>query len=218
MEDRCKIEYVDIPATNDHTANQTTIVLLHGAPGSFRDFRYFIPLVQCPGVRIIGYEGSTVHKAHYLESISALPTAQLTFDALRQLTSVNEDVFLVGHSFGAQTAVNMAALNAAKACYISHHVMRPRANALVIKMLGSGSPFLASLASQAVKAIYTKLFRFPADMPADVFVAAVVRAGTTDFNLAREQVALLKRLQIATLVAWSQSDEYIQESIPTELG
>ncbi|KAF4038643.1 hypothetical protein GN244_ATG09168 [Phytophthora infestans] len=85
-------------------------------------------------------------------------------------------------------------------------------------MLGSGSPFLASLASQAVKAIYTKLFRFPADMPADVFVAAVVRAGTTDFNLAREQVALLKRLQIATLVAWSQSDEYIQESIPTELG
>ncbi|KAF1792383.1 hypothetical protein GQ600_7126 [Phytophthora cactorum] len=52
-------------------------------------------------------------------------------------------------------------------------------------MLGSGNAFLASLASRAVKAIYTKLLRFPADWPADPFVAAVVRAGTTDFKLAR---------------------------------
>ncbi|ETP38630.1 hypothetical protein F442_13815 [Phytophthora nicotianae P10297] len=238
IEDRCKIEYVDIQPPNDNNTKQTTIVLLHGAPGSYQDFRYLIPLVQRPGVRIIGinlpgYEGSTVAKSRYLESISALPTAQLTFNALQQLTSSNENVFLVGHSFGAQTAINMAAMNAAKSKPASnirglallapvgcspHHVMRPRANALVIKMLGSGNAFLASLASQAVKAIYTKLLRFPADWPADPFVAAVVRAGTTDFDLAREQVALLKRLQTPTLIAWSQSDEYIQESIPTELS
>ncbi|KAG3099104.1 hypothetical protein PI124_g7059 [Phytophthora idaei] len=85
-------------------------------------------------------------------------------------------------------------------------------------MLGSGNAFLASLASRAVKAIYTKLLRFPADWPADPFVAAVVRAGTTDFKLAREQVALLKHLRMPTLVAWSKSDEYIQEAILTELG
>ncbi|KAG2909575.1 hypothetical protein PC115_g13203 [Phytophthora cactorum] len=239
MKDRCKIEYVDIqPKTDNTTDKPATIVVLHGAPGSYQDFRYLIPLVQRPGVRIVGinlpgYEGSTVAKSHYLETISALPTAQLTFDALQQLTSTSESVFLLGHSFGAQTAINMAALKAAKSrtalnirglallapvgCS-PHHVMRPRANALVIKMLGSGNAFLASLASRAVKAIYTKLLRFPADWPADPFVAAVVRAGTTDFKLAREQVALLKRLRMPTLVAWSKSDEYIQEAIPTELG
>ncbi|KAG3248258.1 hypothetical protein PI124_g7060 [Phytophthora idaei] len=120
MKDRCKIEYVDIqPKTDNTTDKPATIVVLHGAPGSYQDFRYLIPLVQRPGVRIVGinlprYEGSTVAKSHYLESISALPTAQLTFDALQQLTSTSESVFLLGHSFGAQTAINMAALKAAK--------------------------------------------------------------------------------------------------------
>ncbi|EGZ09825.1 hypothetical protein PHYSODRAFT_521461, partial [Phytophthora sojae] len=98
-----------------------------------------------------------------------------------------------------------------------HHVMRPRANALVIKMLGSGNPVLASIASHAVKAIYTKLLRFPADWPVDPFVAAVVRARSTDFDLVRDQVALLHSLNMPTLVAWSQTDEYIQEEVPLEL-
>ncbi|OWZ13383.1 Serine protease [Phytophthora megakarya] len=249
IEDHCKIEYVDIQRMNGNSIadESVTIVFLHGAPGSYYDFRYLIPLVQLPGVRIIGinlpgYEGSTVAKAHYLDSISALPTAQLTFGALQQLCggkNCDKNVFLVGHSFGAQTAINMAALNAgmrsrsheskpainfrgmallAPVGCSPHHVMRPRANTLVIKMLGSGNPLFASLASHAVKAIYTKLLRFPADLPPDPFVAAVVRAGTTDFDVAREQVALLNRLKMPTLVAWSQSDEYIQEEIPTELG
>ncbi|KAG7391673.1 hypothetical protein PHYBOEH_006636 [Phytophthora boehmeriae] len=99
----------------------------------------------------------------------------------------------------------------------SHHVMRPRANAVVIKMLKSQNRVIVGLASRIVKAIYTKLLRFPADSPPDPFVAAVVRAGTTDFELMREQVALLRTLGMPTLVAWSQSDEYIQEEIPREL-
>ncbi|KAL3672784.1 hypothetical protein V7S43_002074 [Phytophthora oleae] len=99
---------------------------------------------------------------------------RLLFDALGSLTSTNENVFLVGHSFGAQTAINMATLNVAESkvnirgmallapvgCS-PHYVMRPRANAMVIKMLGSGNPFLVSLAFHAVKVIYTKLLRFP---------------------------------------------------------
>ncbi|GMF12921.1 unnamed protein product [Phytophthora lilii] len=200
------------------------------------------PGMRIIGIKLPGYAGSTVAESHYLDSISALPTAKLAFDALLQLCGENksdENVFLVGHSFGAHTAINMAALNSELMLTTSelnsaiklrgvallapvgcspHHVMRPRANALVIKMLGSGNPFLASLASHTVKAIYTKLLRFPVDWPTDSFVAAVVRAGTTDFKQTREQVALLNRLKLPPFVAWSQSDEYIQEDIPTELG
>ncbi|KAG1686202.1 hypothetical protein DVH05_007084 [Phytophthora capsici] len=187
IENHCKIEYVDIQP-DQNTDQSVSIVLLHGAPGCYQDFRYLIPLVQRPGVRILGinlpgYEGSTVSKTHYLESISAFPAAKLAFDALKSLTSPTEHIFLVGHSFGAQTAINMASLNVAESrmnirgmgllapvgCS-PHHVMSPRANAIVIKMLGSGNPFIVSLASHAVKAIYTKLLRFPADWPAGPFV------------------------------------------------
>ncbi|KAJ8575126.1 hypothetical protein ON010_g4088 [Phytophthora cinnamomi] len=247
IQGHCTLEYVDIqPSGEEPLADKpVTIVMLHGAPGSYQDFRYLIPLVQRPRVRIVGinlpgYAGSTVAKSHYLESISALPTAKLILDALKQLcggADGDENVFMVGHSFGAHTAINVAALNAAmKSTSQSkasinfrgmallspvgcspHHVMRPRANALVIKMLDSGNPLLVSFASHAVKAIYTKLLRFPTDWPVDPFIAAVVRAGTTDFDLVREQVALLSSLNLPTLIAWSQSDEYIQEEVPLEL-
>ncbi|RLN95418.1 hypothetical protein BBJ28_00003494 [Nothophytophthora sp. Chile5] len=247
IQGRSTIEYIDIKPqlTPPALEEPVTLVFLHGAPGSYQDFRYLIPLVRQPGVRILGlnlpgYEGSTVVKTRFLEDISALPTAELVLDAVRQLCGDQEasnNVFLVGHSFGAHTAINITALNAAETQGTAttavsfrglallapvgcspHHVMRPRANALVIRMLGSRNPLLAGVTPHLVKAIYTKLLRFPRDSPPEPFVAAVVRAGTTDFAVIRQQVAALRSLRMPMLVAWAQNDEYVQEEIPTELA
>jgi len=194
---RCTLEYVDIPpleeAFRGHEA-PVTIVLVHSAPGSYNDFRHLIPVLdRHPHVRIIGlnlpgYAGSDVAQEHYLESISALPTAALTLEAVQKLCVGQEGsdkVFLVGHSFGAHTVINMAALQATE----THQE----------------APF--------------KLLGFPRDAPLGHYVAGLVRAGTTDFRVVREQVEMLRGLKFPALVAWSQNDEFMEEEeIPVELA
>lgn len=164
---RCTLEYVDVPpleeALRGHEAS-VTIVLVHGAPGSYNDFRHLIPVLEHhhPHLRIIGinlpgYAGSKVAKEHYLEDISALPTASLALEAVKQLYAGQEgsdNVFLVGHSFGAHTVINMAALHATESKDVKvrgmallapagcrpHKVLRPRESAMVVKLMRTGNP------------------------------------------------------------------------------
>ncbi|KAG3099099.1 hypothetical protein PI124_g7061 [Phytophthora idaei] len=183
----CKLEYVEV---RPYAAKTATIVLVHGAPGSYRDFRYLIPLLaQQPGLRIIGINlpgcgDSVVEKARYVETVNALRTSEVVLEGVRQLCGTKEeqeDVFLVGHSFGAHT-------------------------------------WAVSAATYITKFVYTKLLRFPSNSPAELFVSAVIRTGTTDFDLIRDHAKLLGSLQTPTLVAWAKNDEHIQPEIPEELS
>ncbi|ETO69397.1 hypothetical protein F444_14011 [Phytophthora nicotianae P1976] len=234
----CKLEYIDVrPAV----AKIATIVLVHGAPGTYRDFRYLIPLLaKHPSLRIIGINlpgcgGSVVEKARYVETVNALRTSELVLDGVRQLCDSKDehgDVFLVGHSFGAHTVMNMAAFNATETQSVAirgmallapagcepHKSLKLGAIALMVKMLKSENSWAVSAATYITKFVYTKLLRFPSNSPAELFVSAVIRTGTTDFDLIRDQAKLLGSLQTPTLVAWAKNDEHIQPEIPQELS
>ncbi|KAG6621333.1 Serine protease [Phytophthora cinnamomi] len=249
---RCALEYADVPpleeALRGHEA-PVTIVLVHGAPGSYNDFRHLVPVLEHhPHLRIIGinlpgYAGSKVAKEHYLEDISALPTAGLALEAVKTLCAGQEgsdSVFLVGHSFGAHTVINMAALHAterheyhsnprneikirgmallAPAGCRPHKVLRPKESAMVVNIMRMRNPLVNALIPPFVKMIYTRLLGFPRDAPPGHYVAGLVRAGTTDFGVIREQVDTLRRQKLPSLVAWSQNDEFMEEEIPLELA
>ncbi|KAG6956178.1 hypothetical protein JG687_00010764 [Phytophthora cactorum] len=224
-----------------YAAKTATIVLVHGAPGSYRDFRYLIPLLaQQPGLRIIGINlpgcgDSVVEKARYVETVNALRTSEVVLEGVRQLCGTKEeqeDVFLVGHSFGAHTVMNMAALNATEtqnvairgmalltpAGCVPHKSLKLGPIALMVKMLKSENTWAVSAATYITKFVYTKLLRFPSNSPAELFVSAVIRTGTTDFDLIRDHAKLLGSLQTPTLVAWAKNDEHIQPEIPEELS
>jgi pimeloyl-ACP methyl ester carboxylesterase len=238
-EPKYRIEYVDVRSTASSDETLATLVLVHGAPGNYRDFRYLIPrLAQHPGLRIIGinlpgYGGSTVEKAHYLETVSALRTAEVALDGVRKLCGAKDDIFLVGHSFGANTIVNVAALDlttndkalairglalVAPAGCSPHKSLSLGVISLTVKMLLSGNACAVSAATHFTKFVYTKLLRLPSGSPADPFVSAVIRASTTDFVLIRDQATLLGSRQKRTLIAWAQDDEHIQREIPEELA
>ncbi|OWY94630.1 Serine protease [Phytophthora megakarya] len=240
---RCALEYIDIPPLEDaqrgHEA-PVTIVLVHGAPGSYNDFRHLIPLLphmRIIGINMPGYAGSKVTQENYLEDISALPTAELAFDAVKKLCDGQEgsdNVFLVGHSFGAHTVINMAVLQASQKQKKSlkirgmallspvgcrpHRVLRPRESEMVVNLLRRDNPVISALTSHFIKAVYTRLLGFPSDAPAGHYIAGLVRAGTTDFSVIREHVDMLRRLKIPSLVAWSLSDEFMEKEIPAELA
>lgn len=146
---------------------------------------------------------------------------------------------MIGHSFGAHTVINMAALNAtgtesksvakealairglaliAPAGCVPHQSLHLGAISLMLKLLKSGNSWAVSAATHVTKFVYTKVLRFPSsDSSADPFVSAVVRAGTTNFDLIRDQAKLLERLRLPTFIAWAKDDEHIQPEIPTEL-
>ncbi|GMF12923.1 unnamed protein product [Phytophthora lilii] len=243
---RCTIEYVDIPpleeALRGHEA-PVTILLVHGAPGSYNDFRHLIPVLEHQshmriiGINLPGYAGSKVAKEHYLEGVSALPTARLALEAVQTLCGGQEgsdNVFLVGHSFGAHTVINMAALQVtevkssgikirgmvllAPAGCRPHKVLRPRESAMVVNALRSGNVVVSALTSLLVKAVYTRLLGFPNNAPPGHYIAGVVRAGTTDFGGIRQQVDMLRGRQLPSLIAWSQNDEFMEKEIPVELA
>ncbi|KAE9023634.1 hypothetical protein PR002_g11675 [Phytophthora rubi] len=215
----------------------------------YNDFRYLVPVLEHhPHLRIIGlnlpgYAGSKVAKEHYLEDISALPTAGLALDAVKQLCAGQEGsdkVFLVGHSFGAHTVINMAALQAterhdgptssrnelkvrglallAPAGCRPHKVLRPKESAMVVNLMWTGNPVVTALIPPFIKMIYTKLLGFPSDALPGHYIAGIVRAGTTDFGVIRKQVDMLRSLKLPSLVAWSQNDEFMEEEIPRELA
>lgn len=217
------------------------MVLIHGAPGTYQDFRHIIPLLQQQegvkmriiGINLPGFGRSTVDAKRYIDHISAVPAAKLTLQVLRELCGPNENVFVMGHSFGAHAAFNLTALNQerqdrkqvnfkgmvllAPAGCRPHRVLRPKQNAVVIDLLRSSNPLVASTITKASKFLYTKMLGFSSDFPASHFVAGIVRAGTTDFQVIADHV-LATKTTIPSFIAWSSSDEYMEDEIPMELA
>ncbi|KAF1323077.1 Serine protease, partial [Globisporangium splendens] len=247
--DNCTIEYIDIkPVSASAAKDQVTMVLVHGAPGTYHDFRHIIPLLQqhrdsstfnmrIIGINLPGFGRSTVDEKAYLDQISAVPAARLTLQALQGLCVPTENVFVMGHSFGAHAALNLTALNQelcdgdqqqhqvnfkgmvflAPAGCRPHRVLRPKENAAVIRLLRSSNPLVASTLAQVIKLLYTRMLGFSRENPASHFVAGIVRAGTTDFQVVTDHV-LATRSTIPSFVAWSSSDEYMEDEIPVELA
>ncbi|KAL4167656.1 hypothetical protein KRP22_013140 [Phytophthora ramorum] len=147
---------------------------------------------------------------------TALPTAKLAYEAVKTLCGGQEGsdkVFLVGHSFGAHTVINMATLHAAeREC----SALKVRGMALLAP--AGWNPVVSALLPPFIKAVYTKLLGFPSDLPSGHYMAGLIRAGTTDFGVIREQVNALRELKLPSLVAWSQNDEFMEEDIPIELA
>lgn len=236
----CVLEYVELKPNTPELKPALTVVLLHGAPGSYQDFRHIAPMLQEQGVRVLGINlpgsgGSEVAPKHYWDHISALSVAELTLEAVHKLCSTDERVFFIGHSFGGHCAINMAALKVqqeaggssfplkglvllAPAGCRPHRVLRPKQNKVVIELLRSSNALVASIMPWLIKVLYTRFLRFSDQAPASHYVAGVVRAGTTDFHRVSDHVHIIARKQIPTFIAWSQNDEYMEHEIPVELA
>ncbi|RLN58799.1 hypothetical protein BBJ28_00004413 [Nothophytophthora sp. Chile5] len=229
VDGKCTIEYVDAKPKN-LTAATPTLVLIHGAPGTYRDFRYLIPLLQDQGVRVLGvnlpgFGGSEVLDTdNYYDHISAFPSVQLTYNALQGVLKDSENVFVLGHSFGGHAAVHFTGINAdeqkinvkglallAAAGHRPHRALLPRANGFIWKMLRSDVPLVEKLAKWLVTQVYTRLLKFPSNGSHDYFTAGIVRCVTADFPLFATQIQ--KNSTLPSFVAWAKDDAFIEEEI-----
>ncbi|KAG7391668.1 hypothetical protein PHYBOEH_006631 [Phytophthora boehmeriae] len=89
---------------------------------------------------------------------------------------------------------------------------------MVVQALRLGNPVINSRVPHLIKMIYTRVLLFPGELPPEHYLAGLIRAATTDFDLVREQVKMLERAQMPTFLAWSRSDEFMEKEIPEELA
>jgi pimeloyl-ACP methyl ester carboxylesterase len=229
------LKYIDIrPTTKDTTEKKPTLVLIHGAPGSFRDFKYLIPLLQ-DKARIIGVnlpgngESQVIDHANYYDNIDAIKVHRSAYDALVQLCGDDEDVFVLGHSFGGHATINLTAFNqderklnirgvalVASAGLRPHKAMHPRSNAILTNLLRSKVAFIEQCAREFTRLIYVKVLGFPANASTEHFVAGIVRCATTDFNVIKQHVQRIRN--VPAFFAWAKDDAFMEEEIFTELS
>ncbi|TYZ63410.1 hypothetical protein PybrP1_008359 [[Pythium] brassicae (nom. inval.)] len=249
LDGKAIIQYIDINPP-DHSSQSPTIVLIHGSPGSFNDFRHLVPLLQDACARIIaitlpGFGGSEViDPSSYYEHVVPLGGARLTLEALRRLCGDEESVFVVGHSFGGHTAINIVAMSEEKIQgqkheEHSHDQHQSKLNVRGIVLLASvghrmpdsqwpiGSlvlgtlirselPVLAPIASYMARLVYTKLLKFPESAPTSHYASGMVRSAATDFEVVEDH--LRRVAHIPAFVAWAKNDMHLSAESSEKLS
>ncbi|KAF1323103.1 Serine protease family s33, partial [Globisporangium splendens] len=229
VDGKCTIKYIDIKPASHSPTSSPTIVLIHGSPGTFKDFRYLIPLLQenarVIGINLPGFGGSDViEKEKYYDHVSALGEAEIAYSALSQTCKGEQNVFLVGHSFGGHTTINLAAMNLngaklnvrgvvflASAGQRPHKAMWPVMSAVLSSVISCEIPVVSSAVQGLVRTIYTNFVGFPNSEPTSHYVTGLLRCNSTDFELVCAQ--LKEIAHIPAFIAYAKDDAHIQEEI-----
>lgn len=235
VDGKCVLKYVEYAPESSITTIATkdtpTVVLIHGAPGTFKDFRYLMPLLSKRGARVIGinlpgFDGSDVLDTdNYYQHISAVPSVQSTLEGIAKICRADENVFVLGHSFGGHAAMHFAGLNAeqqhvnlkgmfllASAGFKPHKALIPSANEVMFQLLRSNVPILERVGKELVHWVYTKHLGFPNNGPKEYFAAGIVRCATADFKLYREHLERTS-VDLPSFLAWAQDDAFMESEI-----
>ncbi|TYZ63406.1 hypothetical protein PybrP1_008355, partial [[Pythium] brassicae (nom. inval.)] len=212
VEGKCMIKYVELLPEGGVTLDTPTIVLIHGAPGTYKDFR------------------DVLDTDNYYTHISAVPSVQTTLEAVAAICGKHQPVFVLGHSFGGHAAVHFAGLNhhqqlvnlkglclIASAGFKPHKALQPTTNALVWQLLRSNVSALERAGKLLTWWVYTKFLRFPDNGPKEYFAAGIVRCATADFDLFREHIASTRET-LPSFMAWAQDDAFMEEEIFLDLS
>lgn len=228
------IKYIDLKPADYSAGTTPTIVLVHGSPGNYKDFRYLIPLLQ-KDARVItlnlpGFDDSVViDEANRFEHVTALGVAKIAYEVLAKLCEDGENVFIVGHSFGGHTTTNLAHLNLtekklnirgvgllASAGHREHRTLWPVTINTLSSVVQANVPIISSVAQSVVHVMYTKIVGFPNNNSTTHFVSALIRTSSTDYALVNQQRKEIA--QIPAFVAWAKDDPHIEEELSLRLS
>lgn len=99
-----------------------TVIAMHGAPGSHRDFKYITPILRSYGIRVIGinFPGFGLSSGLWSLAVAFLEHASLKHDHVERgvfiqsivdQLNLNERLVFMGHSRGSENALKAAAMN-----------------------------------------------------------------------------------------------------------
>ncbi|KDO30262.1 hypothetical protein SPRG_19811 [Saprolegnia parasitica CBS 223.65] len=214
--------------THGPTDAETTFVLLHGAPGSHKDFRHLAPLLVRERINVIALDlpgnGLTPAAAAWgLVGLSAASIGDAVVETIDGLSLPR--TFLLGHSFGGHTALEAAAriqrvhglalLNAAG--LRPHQAIRPfgimAAGAGVLSQPGR----LRDLVVKLNHWTYLHMYKFPRSTNVDDLTFGFQRFGSTDFERIAGFARTAAQRGVPTFTAIARDDHLVEKAIGDEL-
>ena len=196
------------------------LLLVHGMPGSVRDFRWLTPRLvrnfRCVRVDLPGFGGtpSSVLRGHCVHEHAAFIAVFLDALGLRK-------VAVLGHSVGGAIALALASTRPRRVSALAllaspgvrpHHAWleaRPRLASTLLRQ-----PLLGRLLLPAAHAAFSRS-GFPRSTPLQAVDQALQFAGTLDFA---QQARLLAAIKAPTLVGWAEDDHLVEPSISQQLA
>ncbi|GAB9470974.1 Serine protease family [Globisporangium polare] len=182
------------------------------------------------GLTLPGFGDSEVlDKKHYYKHVKPLGGAKLAREAIAKLCKHEETVFIVGHSYGGHTTINITALNmndpkvkikgivllASVGQRVSKN-MWPISSAILSGLIRCRLPGLSHASRYLSRVAYTKMLKFPGNAPTSHYAAGMVRNVTTKYEVVKnhlEQIA-----HIPAFVAWAKNDKLLSNATSQRLG
>jgi pimeloyl-ACP methyl ester carboxylesterase len=196
------------------------VVMVHGMPGSHRDFRWLAPTLVHLGLRVIRLDmpgfGGTASAPAQLSTLA---------DHLRRRLEALEleRVVLLGHSFGGALALIAASREPERVrglALLSSFGLRPHA---ALRRVGSTLPTLNRALRlpivrgpmmRAVKVMFRQA-GFPRGVPDQELRRSLEVVGAVDFRVINEAVKLLRA---PTLIGFCDDDQLVEPVIGEQLG
>ncbi|CAJ0603119.1 unnamed protein product [Cylicocyclus nassatus] len=226
-------EIIDVEAVFQDTlpsgSSLGTVVAIHGAPGSHKDFKYVTPLLQKKGIRFIGVNmpgfgftpGDSRLKCDNMERNNFV-------HGLLSKIAVTEKVVIMGHSRGTENAANVAAWNTEKLSGLVllnptglqfHRGMRPFWAIKSVLTLYSLGSIVQRMINPIMKYIYNNVLGLRLDSGERAMMCL-----RTMYNLEYEKAmrpsidAINRAKNVRVLILYSGKDPLIEETIPQELA
>ncbi|CAK4138628.1 unnamed protein product [Aphanomyces euteiches] len=213
-------------------AAPNTLLLLHGAPGSHRDFKYLAPLLVSDSINLIALDlpgnGLTSADTAGGWNLDNTTFVAAVVEALALLVRKRPQArnFLLGHSTGGHTAIQAAALAAAgvvhgvillnSAGFRAHNTQRPYERLQSVAKMIAESPTGRQEVIGQLRPVL-KETGFPPSILDDEIAFSVLRTGTLDHRVIRDCVNELLDRKVPFFVASAADDLIVEKDICNEL-
>ncbi|KAK0400893.1 hypothetical protein QR680_015506 [Steinernema hermaphroditum] len=217
-----------IQDTHPEGSDVGTVVAMHGAPGSHKDFKYVMPLLKEKGIRFIGinfpgYGLSEGHDSLIQHNMERVNYVQAVVDHL----NLTKDLIFLGHSRGCDNALRMAALNEDKTIGLVmsnfvgvriHNGIRPTwlvNSVMFLWQLGWPRIFMRPI----LDFHYNKILKLRCPT-GDVAAWSVIGVAPRNFDVAGQEpfVHKLNRTNIRSLLVYAGKDFLIESDIARQFA
>lgn len=205
--------------TDEGPPDAPVILMLHGLPGSIRDFRWLTPAL--PDFRVLRLDqpgfGQTPLATCPTSDIG--PLATLVGELVDRLGA--REVFVLGHSFGGMVATEVALLLGDRArglVLLSSVGIRPHRGRRSVRWwpalsLGLRMPLVRDRILPPLREGYVRA-GFSRSLPDQALVQSAHRVAWCDFE---RHARNLRTLRLPTAVAWCEDDPMVEPAISEEL-
>uniref|UniRef100_A0A1I8BJN6 AB hydrolase-1 domain-containing protein n=1 Tax=Meloidogyne hapla TaxID=6305 RepID=A0A1I8BJN6_MELHA len=205
-----------------------TVIMLHGAPGSHKDFKYIVPLLRLKGVRSIAINWPGLGYSEYDDNLQNNNFERTEFvQAIINLLKLQKPLIFFGHSRGAENAFRLAEKNEEKTIgivaanfvgIVPHTGVRPF---FAIKFFSALWDYAGWVKLQKLlEPLYKAIYKYVGFKTSDGYIAArcLKTMASTDFDIQLTYLfPLIMNKKIRILFAYSGNDHLVEPEKSEEL-